>query len=113
MSRWNPNLGDSIAICSEITWASEFSDINESTEWLYSTFEKKLWYSYISASQPVFFSIFVLNHVREMEDIDMELESSPRVEHADTHFMYPFRLFPRPRHMWLEELIRNRGIAVT
>jgi DNA-binding Lrp family transcriptional regulator len=109
MSRWNPNLGDSTAILSEITWAPDF-DIAESNNWLYTTFDKKFWYAYISASQPVFFSVFVLEHVREMEEIDTVLESSSRVAHADTYLMYPSRLFPRPRRVWLEDLIRKSGI---
>ena len=109
MSRWNPNLGDSTAILSEITWAPDF-DVAEANQWLYTTFDKKFWYAYISASQPVFFSVFVLEHVREMEEIDTVLESSSRVAHADTYLMYPSRLFPRPRRVWLEEMIRESGV---
>ena len=109
MSRWNPNLGDSTAILSEITWAPDF-DVAESSNWLYTTFDKKFWYAYISASQPVFFAVFVLEHVREMEEIDTVLESSSRVAHADTYLMYPSRLSERPRRVWLEHLIRDSGL---
>jgi DNA-binding Lrp family transcriptional regulator len=105
MSRWNPNLGDSQAVCSRIRWAPESSTIHEYTQWLYDTFPERFWYSYNSASQPVSFSVFVVDHIRDMEEIDKALESSPRIEHADAYFMFPSRLYPRPRRQWLEELI--------
>jgi DNA-binding Lrp family transcriptional regulator len=108
MSRWNPNLGESTAVCSEIEWVPQGFDTEESWEWLSATFPNRYWYSYVSASAPVFFSTFIVDHVREMEDIDVKLEQSGRVVHADTHFMYPSRLFPRPRRVWLEELVHQR-----
>ncbi len=109
MSRWNPNLGDSIAVCSEIKWKAGYSEMIDADTWLRETFPNTYWFSYIVANEPIFFAMFLLEHVREMEDIDRKLEESKRTEYADVHFMFPSRLYPRPRKIWLEELLDSKG----
>lgn len=111
-SRWNPNLGDSAAVVSKIRWNPDSFNLKEAALWLYHTFPAQYWYSYLSATEPVFFSTFILDHIRDMEGIDVQLESSPLVDHADTQFVYPSRLYPRPRRVWLEDFINGQlGLA--
>jgi DNA-binding Lrp family transcriptional regulator len=109
MSRWNPNLGDSIAVCSEIRWKAGYSEMIDADSWLRETFPNTYWFSYIVANEPIFFAMFLLEHVREMEDIDKKLEESKRTEYANIHFVFPSRLYPRPRKIWLEELLDSKG----
>ena len=104
-SRWNPNLGDSPAVVSKIRWNPDSFELREAVLWLHEAFPEQYWYSYLSATEPVFFSTFILDHIRDMEGIDVKLEESSRVDHADTQFVYPSRLYPRPRRVWLEEFI--------
>jgi DNA-binding Lrp family transcriptional regulator len=109
MARWNPNMGRNDTFFIKIEWNPQKTDIRDLIEWLMTDFSDTFWLPYISASEPVVFALFIVEHMRYAEDIGNRIRADSRVANATTLIPYPSRLMPRPRHVWLEEMLTEAG----
>ena len=68
-------------------------------------FPVEYWYSYVSATEPVMFSIFVVKHTREMMTIESGVKGMGGVASVRNLVLYPVHIFKFPLRDALKEII--------
>ncbi|MFW9935661.1 MAG: winged helix-turn-helix transcriptional regulator [Candidatus Thorarchaeota archaeon] len=70
-------------------------------------FPVKFWYAIASAFEPVFFSVFVVEHMRETSEILDTLRNTPEVISAYAIYGYPGKAFHGPIDDYFEQLFKR------
>jgi DNA-binding Lrp family transcriptional regulator len=103
----NLNVGANLAFLARITWNP--SDTNqEALELLLKDrYPVEYWFSLPSAVAPLAMSLFVVDHIKDVERILRELKGVPGVIQVMTHLFFPGKLFPAPTRRSLEDLVAD------
>jgi DNA-binding Lrp family transcriptional regulator len=85
---WNPNAGDSLAFISKIRYDSKETQpegVNQSIQELYPL---EYFYSHISSIEPVMFSVFMVDHLFDVQKISRQLRKLNGVRALSTMIYY-------------------------
>jgi DNA-binding Lrp family transcriptional regulator len=103
--RWNLSAGESIVMEFRITWDETSAASDDIVRWLQEEFPLNFWFAFTSASRPTMITEFVVNHLREAEEISSRIKRVPFVKSVDTMVVYPPRKFPGLSHIRLDEML--------
>ncbi|MFX1475209.1 MAG: winged helix-turn-helix transcriptional regulator [Promethearchaeota archaeon] len=103
---WDLNAGGGLAFIVRIRW-NEGGSFGEIVEWLKKEFPLEFWYAYASASEPIVFCVFVVEHMREADPIVQKAHAAPYVESANPIFGFPAKKYPGLRDLRLQELLED------
>jgi DNA-binding Lrp family transcriptional regulator len=104
---WDLNAGGKTAYINKIRWDEGKGDMGKIVEWLRSEFSEDFWYGYASASEPVIFTVFVIDHIRDARHIAKKISEGPDIIEVRPLFGYPTKRFPGLRDVWLEEILKS------
>jgi DNA-binding Lrp family transcriptional regulator len=102
---WNPNAGDSMAFIAKIEYDSreaKSEDIEQSIRQRYSL---EYFYSHVSAIEPVMFSVFMVDHLFDIEKIARTIKNFPGVAALSTMIYYSATILFPPTRLRLEEML--------
>ncbi len=105
---WNVNLGEGNFFLSRIQFdVRETSSTEVETEFN-DQYPLEYWYSYVSATEPVMFSVFVVPHIREAREIEEYLKKLSGVQSVKNMVLYPAHIFKYPMQDALRKIIAER-----
>lgn len=106
---WDLNAGGHTAFVIIITHEEGVESRSKIVKLLKEKYPVKFWYAYASAFEPAFFSVFVVEHMRETSEIIETLRQTPEVISANAIYGYPTRAFHSPVDSYFEELFKQLG----
>ncbi|MFW9907603.1 MAG: winged helix-turn-helix transcriptional regulator [Candidatus Thorarchaeota archaeon] len=107
---WNVNKGDNVYFLLESKWNEKEIQFSQLAENLEHHFPDTYWYSFVSATNPIILSVFVIEHPREIETITDKVLAVEGVESAHAHLLYPAKLYRYPLKDKLAEIIKKSGL---
>jgi DNA-binding Lrp family transcriptional regulator len=104
---WNLNAGGYTAFVIIISHEEGVEYRSKIVRVLKEQYPVKFWYAYASAFEPVFFSVFVVEHMREASEILETLRNTPEVTAAHAIYGYPSKAFLGPIDHYFEKLFKR------
>lgn len=108
----NPALGSGISFYLKIVWDDRKSDAKKIMEWLRRSFPRATWEPYISASAPVMFTRFIVEHIIDVEIISNALTGFEGLKSVETLIFYPARISSILTRERLKEDILSAGYEI-
>ncbi|MFX1509216.1 MAG: winged helix-turn-helix transcriptional regulator [Promethearchaeota archaeon] len=105
--RWNLNAGGHTAFVIIIRHEEGAQPRSKIVDILKENFPVKFWYAYASAFEPVIFSVFVVEHMREASEIIETIRKTPEAISANAIYGYPSRIFHSPIDDYFEKLFKR------
>ena len=88
----NPAQGSGVSFYNKIRWDERQSSAEELLEKIARRFPSETWESYVSASDPVSFTRFSVEHIKGMETVTNELSNFDEIEALETLVFFPARI---------------------
>ena len=104
---WNLNAGGFTAFIIKVRHEEGIEPRGKIIDWLKGTFPFEFWYAYASAFEPVFFVIFVVEHIRHSMDIASRLKQVPEVVEIYPIFGYPTKVFRSQLDDYFERIFKD------
>ncbi len=104
---WNVNMGEGLYFMARVEYNVRVIDNKTVEKEFKDHFPVEYWYSYVSATEPVMFSVFVVKHTREMMDIESRVKKIAGVVAVRNLILYPVHIFKFPLRSALKEIIDN------
>ncbi|MFW9847541.1 MAG: winged helix-turn-helix transcriptional regulator [Candidatus Thorarchaeota archaeon] len=108
-TRWDLAAGGSTRFFAKIQFDEKMTNHQELEDWLTKNYSLVYWYSYVSATEPILFSNFVVDHISEADRISRELTRNEFIVSAIPMIVYPTKKYPRIGMTLLEERIKQEG----
>jgi len=103
----NMNVGESMAILTQISWNPSELDRNELDRILREMYPLEYWFALASAIEPTVFGQFVVEHIKDVERILGELKKIDGVTRVITHLFFPGKIFPSLSRGTLEDMVAD------
>ena len=101
--RWNLNASDYIQFMMRITFDERLIQVDELVTWFKESYPRKYWDAYIVTTSPEIFVEFVVDNLRDIEQILRSMKKAPFIKSAS-----PLVRFSESKFPWLGELyLRN------
>ncbi|MFW9935659.1 MAG: winged helix-turn-helix transcriptional regulator [Candidatus Thorarchaeota archaeon] len=104
---WDLNAGGHTAFIIKIRHAEGVETRTRIVDILKTTYPFEFWYSYASAFEPVFFAIFVVEHIRQSQEIAHMLRQVPEVVDIYPIFGYPTKVFRSQVDDYFERIFKK------
>ncbi|MGY5853679.1 MAG: winged helix-turn-helix domain-containing protein, partial [Candidatus Thorarchaeota archaeon] len=108
----NLNEGESTHFSIRSTWDERKINAEDIIEFLKERFPSELWRVYTSASEPVIFASFIVEHIRVSELVLRALRELESVQPNAARVIYLQRGFPGIRHDAMIQLFHQAGIEL-
>ena len=108
-TRWDLAAGGSTRFFAKIQYNEKTVSHQDVEDWLGKEFPTAYWYSYVSATEPMIFSNFVVDHIGDADRISRELTKSEFIKSAIPMIVYPTKKFPRIGMTMLEDKLKQEG----
>ena len=102
---WNPNAGESMAFLARIEYNPRDVTSDEIEQIMRTEYNLEFFYSHISAIEPTMFSVFMVEHLFDMEKIVTELRKIRGVKSLNPMIYYTATVANPPTMTLLEELL--------
>lgn len=99
------NAGGSTMFVVRVRWDEKQTNATIIAEWFKNEYPDEYWYHYQSASEPTFWVILVVEHIRGAEPIIRGLQQIPSVEITSMVFPYPEKRFKGLGLVMLDEIL--------
>lgn len=107
---WDLNAADATAFIVRIEWNQEATTLHDVVEWIREQYPVAYWYAYASAIEPVIFSIFLVEHMRDAEPIANKIQKTPFVNTVEAIFGYPSKRYPNLKDYYLKERFKELDV---
>lgn len=104
---WNLNAGGYTAFIIKVRHEEGVELRGRIVDWLKGNYPFEFWYAYASAFEPVFFAIFVVEHIRHSMDIASRLKQVPEVADIYPIFGYPTKVFRSQLDAYFERTFKE------
>lgn len=110
--RWNPNAADSTTYMAEIHFDEKQLDAHEVINMISKQFPDEFCeqYSWICATEPTIFAVFLVEHLRRAEHISHEIRQHSFVTSITTLIPYPTKKFDGLRRSRLREMLEEAKV---
>ncbi len=102
---WNPNAGDSLAFIARIEYDDREGSSEEIENEIRKTYNLEYFYSHFSAIESVMFSVFMIQHLFDMESIIKAIRKFPGVRVVKPMIYYKATVVNPPTFTKLEEIL--------
>ena len=85
---WNPNAGDSIAFICRIRYNPKETESEVLDNLMRKTYKIQYFYSHVSVIEPVLFSVFLVDHLFNIQEITKQVRKMPGVKALNTVIYY-------------------------
>jgi DNA-binding Lrp family transcriptional regulator len=107
---WDLNASDGTAFVIRLEWVEEATTLHDVVEWVRTQHPIAFWFAFASAIEPVIFSIFLVEHMRDAEPIANSIQKASFVNSVEAIFSYPTKRFPNLRDDYLNALFKKIDI---
>jgi len=102
---WNPNAGDSVAFISKLRYDNKETQPDDISKAIQEKYPLEYFYSHISAIEPVMFSVFLVDHLFDIQKISRQLRKFQGIKSLNTMIYYSAIVLDPPTHVKLMELV--------
>jgi len=104
--RWNLNASDYIQFLMKTTYDERAIKADELVAWLKDTYQMKYWDTYFSATSPEVFVEFVVDNLREVDQLQRSMKKADFIKAAS-----PLLRFSESKFPWLAELHLRKMVS--
>lgn len=104
--RWNMNASDYIQFLMKTTYDEKSVQADELVAWLKDTYQMKYWDTYFSATSPDVFVEFVVDNLREVDQIQRSMKRTHFIKNAS-----PLLRFSESKFPWLAERYLKKMVS--
>ncbi len=108
--RWKLNASDNITFLAQIRWDEEKTDFEEIMSWLRKEFPVEYWEPLISANEATMFPTFVVNTLRDVEQVTRKLQQVSFIKSVVTLIGKPSKRFYDLKRYHLENLLKEASL---
>ena len=105
VARLNLNVGSGVIYYAQIRWDDSLGSHYDIEDWLEKKFSGQYFDSHVSATAPMMLSLFVIDRLRDAENMSRAVSQSPMIESVKTIFPFPTKKNVRLQKLRLEELL--------
>ncbi|MFW9976456.1 MAG: Lrp/AsnC family transcriptional regulator [Candidatus Thorarchaeota archaeon] len=102
---WNVNMGEGLYFMARVEFDARSTNSKTLEAELKEHLPVEYWYSYVSATEPVMFSVFVVKHTRDMQDVATKVKNMHGVISVRNMVLYPVQIFKFPLREALKTII--------
>ncbi|MFW9909066.1 MAG: AsnC family transcriptional regulator [Candidatus Thorarchaeota archaeon] len=106
-TRWDLAAGGGMRFFAHIRYDEQKINYSELDDRLREQYSLEYWYSYVSATEPVVFANFVVEHLRDANRISSELVRMPFIRSAIPLIQYPTKKYPRIGMTMLDDILKE------
>ncbi len=110
--RWRTNLERGISFILRITYAQSKIDVLQFNNYIAKKFPSEFWYSYLPESDPVIFSVFLVEGISDAYRITELAKEIPFVESVETMISYAATTLDPPTRVELINLLQKEGLLL-
>ncbi|MBN2228695.1 MAG: winged helix-turn-helix transcriptional regulator [Candidatus Thorarchaeota archaeon] len=107
---WNPNAGDSMAFISRIEYDPTLITSDEIDDFIQKKYDLEYFYSHVSAIEPVMFSVFMVPHLFDMENITKSIHAFDGVQSVIPMIYYSAKIVHPLTETKLVELLADNDL---
>lgn len=107
--RWNLSAGDGFVFLLRIHWDEKTGGLEDILSFIVERFPVAFYGPLVSATEPVFFAVFVVDQFKTADSISKNISASPFVKSCHTLFGRPSVSFPDIRSVRLEQMLTEAG----
>jgi DNA-binding Lrp family transcriptional regulator len=104
--RWNMNASDYIQFLMKTSYDERATKVDDLASWLKESYPLKYWDVYFAATSPEVFVEFVVDNLREVEELQRSMKRAPFIKSAS-----PLLRFSEYKFPWLSELLLRNMIV--
>jgi DNA-binding Lrp family transcriptional regulator len=110
--RWNPNAADATAFMSEIQYNESETSAQDVLNLLEKRYPDELCreFCWISATEPILFAVFLVDHLRRAEHLTHEIRRSASIVSVNTLLPYPTKKYDGLRRRRLREMLEEANV---
>ncbi|MDF1538574.1 MAG: winged helix-turn-helix transcriptional regulator [Candidatus Thorarchaeota archaeon] len=108
-ARWDLAASGSTRFFARIEFNPKTGSHEEIEEWLRHEYPHAYWYSYVSATEPIIFANFVVDHIGDADNISRNLINAEFITSAIPLIVFPTKKYHRIGMTMLEEKLREAG----
>jgi len=107
VTRLNLNAGSGVIYYAQVHWDETKGNHHDVEKWLEKEFPGQYFDSHISATAPMMLSLFVIDHLRDAENMSRSISKGILIKSVKTIFPFPTKKNVRLQRLRLEELLAN------
>ncbi len=102
---WNPNAGDSIAFISKLRYDSKETQPDDINRIIQEKYPLEYFYSHVSAIEPIVFSVFLVDHLFDIQKISRQLRKLHGIKSLSTMIYYSAIVVDSPSRVRMMEFL--------
>ncbi len=107
---WDLNAGGGNVFVLRAYWDEGTGSPSEIVTYFKQHFPFEFWFSFTSANEPILYSVFIVNHIRESEKLLPVIRKAPNTSKIETWLSYPLRKYTGLRESLIDEMINKAGL---
>jgi DNA-binding Lrp family transcriptional regulator len=107
---WDLNAGGGNAFVVRTNWVEGQGSPEEIVQYFKKHFPLEFWFSFIAATEPIIYCVFIVNHIRESEKILPVIRNAPNISKVEIWVSYPLRKYVGLRESMIDEMITNANL---
>ena len=110
--RWKENVPGSTEVFAKVRWNVDRVHRDNLLHWIEDEFKGKFHVAYISATEPILFFAFIVEHFTDVEPIIEEMKKSGYIQKVEPILLYSGRKFPWLRDTILKDMLSDAGFRI-
>jgi DNA-binding Lrp family transcriptional regulator len=106
---WDLNAGGGFTLVARVKWDVGKGKPEEIVKYFQKHFPLEFWFAFAAATEPVLYSVFVVDHVRTAEKLLPKIKKVPHKSSLEIWISYPMRKFIGLRESLIDEMLENAG----
>jgi DNA-binding Lrp family transcriptional regulator len=108
--RWNWNAGGSTHVPFRLKWDDTKTSSETVIQQLHDEYPLRFWYAFLSVMEPLLFCVFIVDHIREVEEISRQIKRLPCIIQITTKVPFPTRIFPSLGEVQLKKMVEATSV---
>ncbi|MFX1509219.1 MAG: winged helix-turn-helix transcriptional regulator [Promethearchaeota archaeon] len=107
---WDLNAGGGNAFVVRTNWEEGKGSPEGVVQYFKSHFPFEFWFSFVAATEPIIYCVFIVNHIRESEKILPVIRKAPNISKVEIWVSFPLRKYVGLRESMIDEMIAHANL---
>ncbi len=105
---WDLNAGGGNAFVLRANWEEGKGSPEEIVQYFKDHFPLEFWFSFIAATEPIIYCVFIINHIRESEKLLPVIRNAPNTTKIEIWLSYPLRKYIGLRESLIDDMLKGQ-----
>ncbi len=107
---WNLNAGGGLVFVFRVNWDEGKGIPDEIVSYFAKQLPFEFWFAFRSATEPILYSVFIVNHIHDSVKILPILNKAPHTIRKETWVSFPLRKYIGLRESIIDKMIADAGL---